>query len=262
VKNEWQGAVFFFTGGLEAGTERLSWGPDGMLYAGGTGGFDGGWSYKLSYGLQKLKYNGKPTFEMLAVRALPKALEIEFTEPVGSGAEAASTYAVRSWYYKPTSAYGGYPQGVKTLAVKSVAVSSDRKKITLELPDMEEKRVVNIRISTALKSESGDALWTKETWYTHNFAGPGTSASAREVEARALARDFHAYVEGGSLRLSVPFQGAYELRLFDMRGAAIRALGGLSGQKAIVPLQGLPSGICLVQARSGGQVLNLRVLVP
>ncbi len=81
INGEYQGAVFRFTQGLEAGVNRLRWGPDGALYVGGVG-MVGGWSWKeKQYGLQRMKYNGKVTFEMLAVRAKPKGFEIEFTEP-------------------------------------------------------------------------------------------------------------------------------------------------------------------------------------
>jgi cytochrome c len=43
----------------------------------------GGWSWKeKQYGLQRMKYNGKLTFEMLAVRAKPHGFEIEFTDAI------------------------------------------------------------------------------------------------------------------------------------------------------------------------------------
>ena len=87
VNGEYQGAVFRFTQGLEAGVNRLCWGPDGALYIGGIG-MVGGWSWKeKQYGLQRMKYNGKPTFEMLAVRAKPQGFEIEFTDALEAGQE-------------------------------------------------------------------------------------------------------------------------------------------------------------------------------
>jgi cytochrome c len=61
VNGQYQGAVFHFTQGLEAGINRLAWGSDGALYAGGVGS-TGNWSHsgKLHYGLQRLTYNNKP----------------------------------------------------------------------------------------------------------------------------------------------------------------------------------------------------------
>ncbi|MEM9931538.1 MAG: glycosyl hydrolase, partial [Bacteroidota bacterium] len=78
VNGIYQGTVFRFVQGLEAGVNRNVWGPDGALYVGMIGS-TGNWgdAGKLHYGLQRLKYNGKPTFEMLAIRTQPDGLEIE-----------------------------------------------------------------------------------------------------------------------------------------------------------------------------------------
>ena len=59
INGQYQGAVFRFTQGLEAGVNRLAWGPDSALYIGGVG-MVGGWSWKENqYGLEKIKYKGK-----------------------------------------------------------------------------------------------------------------------------------------------------------------------------------------------------------
>src|SRR6187401_688725 len=81
VNGEYQGCVFPFIQGLEAGINRMVWGPDGALNVGGIGN-PGNWQQndKLWYGLQRLKYNGKPTFELLAVHAKTDGLDIGFTE--------------------------------------------------------------------------------------------------------------------------------------------------------------------------------------
>jgi cytochrome c len=82
IKGQYQGAVFRFSQGLEAGVNRLRWGPDGALYIGGVG-MVGGWSWQeKQYGLQRMQYNGKKTFEMLAVRLKENGFEIELTEPI------------------------------------------------------------------------------------------------------------------------------------------------------------------------------------
>src|SRR5690606_21981989 len=59
VNGEYQGVVFRFSQGFEAGVNRLAWGPDGALYVGGVG-MVGGWSWQNKrYGLQRMVYNGK-----------------------------------------------------------------------------------------------------------------------------------------------------------------------------------------------------------
>ncbi|MGV3639622.1 MAG: PA14 domain-containing protein, partial [Adhaeribacter sp.] len=171
VNGAYQGVVFRFTQGLEAGVNRLAWGPDGALYVGGVGS-TGNWGHmgKLSYGLQKLTFNNAVAFEMLAVRARPNGVEIEFTEPLKAGSgEKASDYGVRQWFFKPTADYGGPKLDDKALAVKSVTVSADRRKVLLELPGMQARHVVYIRLNKkTLASSSGKNLWATEAWYTMN----------------------------------------------------------------------------------------------
>ncbi|MEZ4905787.1 MAG: c-type cytochrome [Spirosomataceae bacterium] len=64
INGQYQGAVFRFSQGFEAGVNRLRWGPDGALYVGQVGMTGGGWSWKEKLcGLQKLTYNGKSTLK-------------------------------------------------------------------------------------------------------------------------------------------------------------------------------------------------------
>ncbi|MEL6841970.1 MAG: PA14 domain-containing protein, partial [Bacteroidota bacterium] len=107
VNGQYQGALFRFTQGIEAGVNRLVWGPDGALYLGGVGS-TGNWRHMTDamnnwFGLQKLTYNQKSTFEMLAIRAQRNGFEIEFTEPLANDmpAESLDSYMIKSWYYLP-----------------------------------------------------------------------------------------------------------------------------------------------------------------
>ncbi|HMQ06324.1 MAG TPA: DUF1080 domain-containing protein [Saprospiraceae bacterium] len=170
VEGQFQGAVFRFTQGLEAGINRLVWSPDGDLYVGGIGS-SGNWGHsgKLHFGLQRLKYNGKNTFEMLAVKARSNGIEIELTEPLkyGEGWQK-SDYFIQQWYYKPTEEYGGPKLDLKTLNISSVHVSEDRKKIFLELPGMKPNHVIYVRLLYPFVSEKENELWSTEAWYTLN----------------------------------------------------------------------------------------------
>ncbi|MCE6988060.1 PA14 domain-containing protein [Dyadobacter sp. CY323] len=171
VNGSYQGAAFRFTQGLEAGVNRLVWGPDNALYVGGVGS-TGNWGHtgKLGYGLQKLTFNDKIAFEMLAVRAKPDGVEVEFTEPLKEGVgEKASDYDIRQWWFKPTGDYGGPKMDNENLAVKSVKVSADRKKVTLQLAGMKSKHVVYIHLNRkTIVSQAGNSLWSTEAWYNMN----------------------------------------------------------------------------------------------
>ena len=95
VNGAYQGALFRFTQGLEAGVNRIIWAPNGDLVVGGIGS-SGNWAHtgKLWYGLQSLRYNGRSVFEMLSVSSRSDGFEIEFTEPIRK-----SKYKFARFYY-------------------------------------------------------------------------------------------------------------------------------------------------------------------
>lgn len=169
INGEYQGAVFRFSQGLAAGVNRLQWGPDSALYVGEVG-MVGGWSWKENqYGLQRMKYNGKSTFEMLAVRAQPKGFEIEFTEPIQKGRElTAAEFLVQQWWYLPTANYGGPKLDLEKMKIRRINISEDRSKVLLEIPGLKKEHVVYFRLPDDFLSSSGQSLWSSETWYTLN----------------------------------------------------------------------------------------------
>jgi len=170
IQGEYQGCVFRFSQGLEAGVNRLVWGPDDRLYVGGVGS-TGNWGHngKKKHGLQRMTFNGASTFEMLAVRAKTGGMEIEFTEPLAEndGFDPAD-YFVEQWYYLPTINYGGPKLDQRELDIQSIRISEDRRKVFLELPGLQANHVVYIRLKTPFVSDRGHSLWTTEAWYTLN----------------------------------------------------------------------------------------------
>lgn len=191
IDGTYQGAVFRFIQGLEAGVNRMAWGPDGSLYVGGVGS-SGNWQDdgKLWYGLQKLTYNDEPVFEPLAIRAKSNGIEVEFTEPIAiDKGHDKETYQIKQWYYKPTEDYGGPKLGLSTLQIKSVNISEDRKKLFLELPGMKEGHVVHFRVVKPFVSENNRELWTTEGWYTMNKIpkdSPGFSNPVQPISNNTL----------------------------------------------------------------------------
>jgi cytochrome c len=181
VDGQYQGAVFRFTQGLEAGVNRLVWGPDGKLYIGGVGN-PGNWGHagKHMFGLQRMTYTGAPVFEMLAVRAQPDGFEIEFTEPLAEGAgEATSDYGVRQWFYLPTADYGGPKRDERALTVTTVEVSEDRTKARLTIDGMQAGHLVYFRLNDAtMRSAAGRSLWSTEAWYTLNRVPDGENSGS------------------------------------------------------------------------------------
>lgn len=177
VEGQFQGCVFRFIQGLEAGVNRICWAPDGSLYIGGIGN-PGNWGHsgKLGYGLQRLVFNDKPTFEMLAVRAKSNGIEIEFTEPLNpnSGWNPAD-FEIKQWYYKPTEEYGGPKLDEKRLKVKSATVSDDRKKVFLALDGMKDNHMIYVHLLKNFVSNNGNQLLSTEAWYTMNKIPKGVN---------------------------------------------------------------------------------------
>ena len=170
VKGQYQGCVFRFTQGLEAGINRWTRGPDDAIYVGGIGS-SGNWGQtgKRKYGLQRLRYNGASVFEMLRVRAAANGLAIDFTEPLAdpSGLDAQD-YVIQQWRYQPTKNYGGPKIDVEELPVTHVVRARDRRGVFLHVPGLKEGHVVYVRLARTVRGEGGTAPWSTEAWYTLN----------------------------------------------------------------------------------------------
>ena len=185
IDGQYQGTAFRMTQGLEAGINRVVVGPDKAIYVGGIGS-TGNWGQegKERYGLQRLAYNGKTTFEMLAVRPMKNGAEIEFTEPIKDNGLPLylSDYYVDSYTFVPENTYGGPKVDEKQLAVKSVSVSKDRKKLFLEFMGEAPNRILYFKMPSELQSASGELMWSTEAWTTVNLV-PNRSGSVSPVKS-------------------------------------------------------------------------------
>lgn len=170
VGGAYQGCVFRFTQGMEAGINRLVWGPDGKLYAGGVG-MNGNWSHKANrFGLQCLDYNGTSTFEMLHVEATPEGFDITFTEPLTQTSIALirDSMRIQQWHYIPTSQYGGPKLDLTALRASAYNVSENGKTLHFEVSGLKEKYVIYMKLPVGVSSTLGNNLWSGDVWYTLN----------------------------------------------------------------------------------------------
>lgn len=170
VNGQYQGAAFNFTQGLAGGVNRLGWGPDGALYTGSIGN-PGNWGQSLKnwYGLQRIAWNKKPVFELLAIRAKSNGMELEFTEPVAdTNGNKLDDYVLMQWQYIPTMRYGGPKENLEDLRPKSLNWSTDRKRVFIEFDSLKAGRVVYIKCPKKFMSSTGNPIWTYDGWYTLN----------------------------------------------------------------------------------------------
>lgn len=195
VKGQYQGAVFRYTQGLEAGVNRITMGPDGAVYAGGLGA-DGNWGQegKLKFGLQKLTPNGGNTFDIKEMRAVPGGFDLEYTQPLSpaTAEKLASSYQAEQWRYTPTTDYGGPKIAEERLNVRSATLADDGRTVSLRLDGLKPGRVVHVRSPRPFASASGEALWSTEAWYTLNAVPgkeppPATSYEAEEARLTGTA---------------------------------------------------------------------------
>jgi cytochrome c len=217
INHQYQGAVFRFSQGFEAGVNRLTWGPDGSLYVGGVGS-SGNWSDggEQWYGLQRLTYNDKVTFEMLAIRAKSDGLELEFTAPIEAGSgHDPHEYSIQQWYYLHTENYGGPKMDLTTLDIKCIHISEDRKKVFLELPGIKAGHVIHVRIYQPFRSNQQQSLWTTEGWYNMNqvpegdpgFRSPVSPVKHNSLSAEEISNGWKLLFDGQSTNGWRNFQG-------------------------------------------------------
>lgn len=237
VKGQYQGAVFRYTQGLEAGVNRITLGPDGAIYAGGLGA-DGNWGQegKLRFGLQKLTPNGGNTFDIKTMRAVPGGFDLTYTQPVSAetAGQLAERYEAEQWRYTPTADYGGPKIAEEKLSVRSVTLSKDGRTVRLRLDGLKPDRVVHVRSPRPFTSASGETLWNTEAWYTLNAMPgeqppPATLYEAEEARLTGTAginTDHTGYSGSGfvdryategkvatTFDVTVPKAGAYDVNL-------------------------------------------------
>jgi glucose/arabinose dehydrogenase len=268
VAGEWQGTSFFFSFGFEGGPNRLIWGPDGYLYV-GICGEGAGWSFKQNFGLQKMKPNGKNVFEMLSVRSRKGGMEIQYTDEINAAAADKANYTVKSWSYAPDSNYGGPKIDNKTLAVAATQVSPDRKSVYLDIPGLVAGKVVHISLASGIASKAGDALWTKETWYSLNAMSPSGpfegSLDLGDIQARhnnGLAKGIHVKVAQGRLMARLAGHGYAALEVRDIRGGLVARAQGRDRLESGIPMDGWAPGAYSVRIRDGELSAERRVTIP
>jgi cytochrome c len=103
------------------------------------------------------------------VRARPNGIEVEFTEPLDPGVSVQpADFAVRSFRYRPTAEYGGPKLDERVLPVARVELTPDRRRVLLALDGLAAGRVLHLEVVGALTGAGGQALWSREAWYTLN----------------------------------------------------------------------------------------------
>lgn len=146
VGGELQGACmdFYSNDGLRNGSNRLAFSPDGTeLYVGQT---MREWAGAME-GLQRIRYNGGPVFEVLAMRLKKDGFDLEFTQPVDAGiGEKPVDFEAQTYWYEYSSNYGGPETDPRLERPTEVRWSADRRTVHLTFPELKAQRVVRLNL--------------------------------------------------------------------------------------------------------------------
>lgn len=174
-----QGCVFRYSEGIEAGVNRLVWGPDGCLYVGGVGA-DGDWNHMgHKFGLQRLRPNDKVPFEMLKVETVHRGFRVTFTKPAGPEALDPAHWQVRQWRYLPTLQYGGAKLDEKTLPIEKIMKTAANQVVIL-VDGLKAGSVAYLRMKD-IRSAQKELPWVTEAWYTLNNLAPSMQAANEPI---------------------------------------------------------------------------------
>ncbi|MEO8017123.1 MAG: c-type cytochrome [Pseudomonadota bacterium] len=139
-----QGSVMPFFEGLESGVMRPVFLPDGSLLLGQTGR---GWQAKGGKvaSLQHVRWDGKTIApQIVAMVATPAGFRVDFTQPLGNGVSEAilkSALSMESWVYRDAPDYGSPELDLHGEDLTSLAISADRKSVSITLASTEQKQV-------------------------------------------------------------------------------------------------------------------------
>ena len=236
VEGALQGAAFPFSQGFRHLLHRFVFTEDGDLYAGGIArGKDEEFIHRVS-GLTRIRYTGAPVFEPLAARLFANGLEIELTLPLAEGEGwNPGAYHVSQWGYQPTQTYGGQKVRHRRAEVRSATVSSDRRRVFLELPGLVAGEVVHVRLSDKLRGAGGEQLWAGDLWYTVNRIPADRSGAVAAAPAGAIepGAEFFRHSKGDAGR--VLFQ-SYCAACHSLDGTKLAGPGlrGIVGAKRTV----------------------------
>jgi hypothetical protein len=168
VKGRYQGACFPFRSGFQCGINRLTFGPDGSLYAGQT---NRGWGSVggKPYGLQRLVYTGVVPFEIHSMKLTRTGFDLTFTKPLdGPSAQRPAGYSLQSFTHNYWSTYGSPEEDRKAEKVQGVTVSADRRTVSLAVSGLRPGRIYEVHLE-GVKSADGEPVLHPEGYYTLNY---------------------------------------------------------------------------------------------
>ena len=167
VDGEYQGACFRFIDGVQCGVLRVAFLKDGSMIIGET---NRGWNSQgsRSFGLERVRWNGKVPFEIEKMEAKNDGFELTFTEKVDPAqAVQASNYAMTSYTYVYHQKYGSEEVQSQPVTISKIEVTGEGKAVRLRCDGLRAGFVHELHL-TGIKSAQGRILGHPEAYYTLN----------------------------------------------------------------------------------------------
>ncbi|MCP3917113.1 MAG: hypothetical protein GY711_16315 [bacterium] len=165
VDGHWQGACYPFRTGLESGSIRAAWAPDGSLLVGET---NRGWGSKgiRTFGFERLVWTGKTPFEIETMRATPDGFELVFTRPADPLTLVdLAAYRLESYTYKLHSSYGSPEVERAEPVVVAAEVVDDGRGVRLVVDGLRAGYVHELH-ADGIRSVAGWPLLHADAYYT------------------------------------------------------------------------------------------------
>jgi hypothetical protein len=167
INGRYQGACFPFRSGFECGVNRITFAPDGSLFAGMTAR---GWGSvgPKAYGIQRLIYTGVLPFEIQTMKLTRQGFDLTFTKPLDPAtATRPASYSMQSYTYNYWGTYGSPEMDTHAEKIHTLTVSPDRRTVSLAVTGFRKGRVYEVHLE-GVKSADGDAILHPDGYYTLN----------------------------------------------------------------------------------------------
>jgi hypothetical protein len=165
VDGQVQGAVvpFFDSPRLRLGNVRLAFDGKGALWVGQT--FHMGWTGQS--GFQRIRWKGVVPLEVSAMHVTEDGFELTFTRPVNPETAAKpESYEMRTYFYNYHERYGSQKYDLHDVKINSAVVSTDRRKVTLHLDNLEAWRIYDTKFKNIVTDDGHELL---NPWVVYNL---------------------------------------------------------------------------------------------
>ncbi|MDB5106912.1 MAG: hypothetical protein JWP91_4601 [Fibrobacteres bacterium] len=267
VKGDYQGTVFRFTNGMQnAAINRMVRAPDGTYYLGSLEHF-GNWPGSGLMPLYKLiPKPGASAFEMYTIQSLKDGFEIVFTEPVDRASVSTAAISVKQWHYTRQNTYFGGKDADEPRTVARTDVSSDGKRVYVQIPGLKAMDyVVAFKLAGIKSAAGGKAPWDNEAWYTLNAvsdrAWDPIGLAARQARSNSLDVRLQVSAAGpGRIKVAVSMPGAWSLALRSMDGRLVARLDGYGSGTHLLSAGTDACGLYLLEARTGAETFTRKAM--